>query len=368
MCSCRFRPACCRKMIWSTPAASEERTWAAEVVGRADAGRRWNAPASACGAGDASRRARRVALRLELLPQPRAAGHGVVGDERGDGVAEELEALLPAADGLGRVVVQREGRHHGDVGVDAVAERHALVALDDVVVDLGSRCAPPPRSRKEKASAPSAVARGDLDGVAVGAGHPHRRMRLLHGLGDDVAAGHRERAGPRSPDRASITIMLAICSAASSAMARFSLAGMLKPPSSSRVAPSPMPNSSAAVGDEVEHGEALGRARGMVVVGDHLADAVAEPDALGARGGGGEEHLGRRAVRVLLEEVVLDRPGVVEPEPVGELDLVQRVLHQLALVAGVPRAWAAAARRRCRISFRRAPHAAVIDARRRRRA
>ena len=37
--------------------------------------------------------------------------------------------------------------------------------------------------------------------------------------------------------------MLAICSAASSAIARFSLAGMLKPPSSSRVAPSPMPKS-----------------------------------------------------------------------------------------------------------------------------
>ena len=48
--------------------------------------------------------------------------------------------------------------------------------------------------------------------------------------------------------------MLAICSAASSAMARFSLAGMSKPPSSSRVAPSPMPSSAPAVGDEVEHG------------------------------------------------------------------------------------------------------------------
>ncbi len=93
----------------------------------------------------------------------------------------------------------------------------------------------------------------------------------------------------------------------------------------------------AAVGDEVEHGDRLGRARGVVVVGDHLADAVAEPDALGARGGGGEEHLGGRAVRVLLEEVVLDGPGVVEAEAVGELDLRERVLHELALVVGAPR-------------------------------
>ena len=89
-----------------------------------------------------------------------------------------------------------------------------------------------------------------------------------------------------------------------------------------------------AVGDEVEHGHGFGRARGMVVVGDHLADAVAEPDALGARGGGGQEHLGGRAVRVFLEEVVLDRPGVVDAQPVGELHLVERILHQLALVVG----------------------------------
>ena len=41
--------------------------------------------------------------------------------------------------------------------------------------------------------------------------------------------------------------------------------------------------------------------------------------------GGGQEHLGRRGVRVLLEEVVLDLPDVVEAEPVGELDLLERV-------------------------------------------
>jgi hypothetical protein len=30
-------------------------------------------------------------------------------------------------------------------------------------------------------------------------------------------------------------------------------------------------------------------------------------------------------VRVLLEEVVLDLPHIVEPEPVGERDLLERV-------------------------------------------
>ena len=43
---------------------------------------------------------------------------------------------------------------------------------------------------------------------------------------------------------------------------------------------------------------------------------------------GGEEHLGRRGVAVLLEEVVLDLPHVLDAELVGELDLVERVLDQ----------------------------------------
>ena len=75
----------------------------------------------------------------------------------------------------------------------------------------------------------------------------------------------------------------------------------------------------AAVRQQVEAGELLGDARGMV--GGELHDAVAEPDVLGALAGGGEEQLRRRRVGVFLEEVVLDLPGVVVAEPVGELDL-----------------------------------------------
>ena len=41
-------------------------------------------------------------------------------------------------------------------------------------------------------------------------------------------------------------------------------------------------------------------------------DAVAEADVLGALAAGGEEHLGRRRVAVLLEEVVLDLPHVLD--------------------------------------------------------
>jgi hypothetical protein len=42
-------------------------------------------------------------------------------------------------------------------------------------------------------------------------------------------------------------------------------------------------------------------------------------------------------VRVLLEEVVLDLPGVVDPQAVGQLDLVEGVLEQAQLAAGFSR-------------------------------
>ena len=51
-----------------------------------------------------------------------------------------------------------------------------------------------------------------------------------------------------------------------------------------------------------------------------------------------QEHLGRRGVGVLLEEVVLDLPHVVEAQAVGELHLLEGVLEQAVLVVGLPRA------------------------------
>ena len=63
---------------------------------------------------------------------------------------------------------------------------------------------------------------------------------------------------------------------------------------------------------------------------------MAETDALAALGAGGQEDLGRRAVRVLLEKVVLHRPHAVEAETVGELDLVERLAEQPLLGAGIP--------------------------------
>ena len=75
----------------------------------------------------------------------------------------------------------------------------------------------------------------------------------------------------------------------------------------------------AAARQQIERGDALGDA--VRLVGGELDHAVAEPDALGALAGGAEEDLGRGGVRVLLEEVMLDLPGVVVAQLVGELDL-----------------------------------------------
>ena len=99
---------------------------------------------------------------------------------------------------------------------------------------------------------------------------------------------------------------------------------------------SPMPNSTAAVAQEIEHRDPLGDAGGMI--GGELEDAVAEPDVFGALRGGGEKRFRRRRMRIFFEEMMLDHPGMVVAEPVGGLQLRQRVLVELQFVAGLPRA------------------------------
>jgi hypothetical protein len=74
------------------------------------------------------------------------------------------------------------------------------------------------------------------------------------------------------------------------------------------------------------------------MVGRKLEDAVAEPDFFGALARRGEKGFRRRRVRIFLQEMVLDHPGVVVAEPVGGLELGQRVLIEPELVAVLP--WA----------------------------
>src|SRR5262249_8588516 len=97
------------------------------------------------------------------------------------------------------------------------------------------------------------------------------------------------------------------------------------------------PQLDAAAGEEVERRHTLGDTDR--VIGRELDDPVTEPDAPGALARRAEEHFGRRAVRILLEEVVLDAPRVVEAEAIRQLDLRERVLEQLVLAVLLPRAW-----------------------------
>ncbi len=50
----------------------------------------------------------------------------------------------------------------------------------------------------------------------------------------------------------------------------------------------------------------------------------------------GQEHFGRGGMRILVQEVMLDLPGMVEAQPVGEDDLVERLVKQPRLVARPP--------------------------------
>ena len=244
--------------------------------------------------------------------------------------------------------MQRERRHHGDIGIDTMPERHARIALDDVVVDLapGARLRLVDKGERQRADA---EARSHFDGVAIGAGHPHRRMRLLHGLGQHIAARHLEGAALETRiglHHHHVGDLLGAFQRHRPLFLRRDVEAAEFQPRRALADAEFRP----AIGDKVEHGDRFRRAGGMIVVGDHLADAVAEPDALGARGGGGQEHLGGRAVGILLEEMVLHRPGVVDPQAVGEFDLRRARPAPAAARRRAPRAWEAAARRTSRIS------------------
>ena len=74
----------------------------------------------------------------------------------------------------------------------------------------------------------------------------------------------------------------------------------------------------------------------MVVLGDDLADTLAEADVLGPRGAGCQEHLRCRGMRVLLEEMVLYLPGEVDTQPISNLHLLEGFVEEALLGAIVP--------------------------------
>ena len=149
-------------------------------------------------------------------------------------------------------------------------------------------------------------------------------MRLLHRLRDDSALGHREvlavPAGdfirPHVRDGADHLVPHVL------GVVRLNLETAQLGPSRGAAGAELEP----AVGDDVERGGAFGDARRVIDLGQAERDALTDVDVLGHRGRGREEDLRRRRMAVLLEEMVLDLPDLVEAQFIGETDLLERLV------------------------------------------
>ncbi len=205
-----------------------------------------------------------------------------------------------------------------------MADRHTLRRFDDIVIFLHPLC----RQRgfqEGECQRAQAGARRAMDGLALRACHPHRRMRLLQRFRHQVSARH-VKIRPAKPGIRThcqhvgglfgrlaphLGLFLRRDAEAFHLECRGQLAGAPVRPT---------------VRYQVQRCNAFRHARGMIVFRRHQRNAVSETDAFGALGAGGEEDLRRRGMRVFLQEVMFDLPHVVDAKPVAELDLRQRIL------------------------------------------
>src|ERR1700722_7121741 len=81
-----------------------------------------------------------------------------------------------------------------------------------------------------------------------------------------------------------------------------------------------------AAGQNVQHGGALGDFYRMIELGHAHYDAVADAHLPGLHRARGQEQLGRGAMRIFFEEVMLDGPHRIEAERIGESDLLEAVV------------------------------------------
>src|SRR5438094_7727501 len=132
-----------------------------------------------------------IAHGLERRPDVRAPGFVLAEDVVvSESELEETEAIGAPAPGFLCIAMAREACDHGDVRVHRVADGHTL-ALEGlvVVVDPGLGFGGIDKRESQRADA---ELRGQVDGLAIGAGHPDRWVGLLHRLGYHIARGHRE--------------------------------------------------------------------------------------------------------------------------------------------------------------------------------
>ena len=130
------------------------------------------------------------AVLLELVPDHRSSGsvlpEHVVVRER---VPEEVATVETAVDCGRLVLVAHQGHDDREVGVHREAARHAFLRRERAVVVVHPLLRLGRLDERERERA-DALLRGEVDGLAPAAGDPHRRMRLLQRLRDNVAWRH----------------------------------------------------------------------------------------------------------------------------------------------------------------------------------
>ena len=98
--------------------------------------------------------------------------------------------------------------------------------------------------------------------------------------------------------------------------------------------PSPCADIEPAAGEQVEHGQSLGDADGVIELERHQYAAVADPDPLRAGRDERQEDLRRGHVRVPRERVMLDSPDRVEAHLFREHRLIDAIVEDTLLVGG----------------------------------
>ncbi len=189
---------------------------------------------------------------------------------------------------------------------------------DFVAIDLDSLSNIFELDAEREAQHPESALRGQLERLWIRRGDPNRRMRFLNRLGNHrhrrfnspVLAMHREwilaphprdrldRLGPSWPR------LFGTHAEAEQLIHRGRAAGA---------------ELDAAVRHDVEHRDPFRNVHGMTERQHY--DPVSDANLFGALSHAREEDFRRRAIRKLVQEMMLDGPHRVVAEPVGELDL-----------------------------------------------
>jgi hypothetical protein len=244
-----------------------------------------------------------------------------------EGVAEAL-AHLDA--GL-LVLVAEQEVGCGDLLVHERADRLAMLDAPPVLLDLLLLLVEAREGQAEAAQ--PAVGRVDLCARA-GDRHPHRRVWFLVGLGQDGALGHRPELTLVGEGLLHPHLGQAAHELVPALLGRVGIgaeAAELGP--GRRAAGADM---QAPAREDIQRRGLLGDLDRMVELGNANHDAMPDLDILGQHRTRGEKQLGRRAVRIFLEEMVFDRPDMLEAQRIGELHLLEAVVVNRTLLLGRP--------------------------------